>query len=143
MRLAIAIVLLLGVSASGWTDQKTPPPEACKDEEAMAADYKKSVGDLMGNVKKEDLPAFQRNFHRKNCLTKLGLYANILSGVTACFDMAIQDSATPKQRVETYKAKRDAYSKAKESVSDYRDSLKKVEREEEAKKLIEKMEFAD
>ena len=84
----------------------------------------------------------QHDFHRKNCLTKLGLYANILSGVTACFDTVIQDSATPKQQVETYKAKRDAYSKAKESVSHYRDSLKKVEAEEEAKKLIEKMEFA-
>ena len=109
----------------------------------MAADYKKSLGDLVGAVKKENLPAFQHDFHRKNCLTKLGLYANILTGVTACFDMAIQDSATPKQRVETYKAKRDAYGKAKESVSQYRDSLKKAEAEAESKKLIEKMEFAD
>ena len=143
MRLAIAIVLLLGVSASGRTDQKTPPPEACRDEEAMAADYKKSLGDLVSNVKKEDLAAFQHNFHRKNCLTKLGLYTNILSGVTACFDVAIQDSATPKQRVATYKAKRDAYGKVKETVSQYHDSLKKVEAEVEAKKLIEKMEVAD
>jgi len=143
MRLAIAIVLLLGLSASGWTDQKTPPPAACQDEEAMAADYKKSLGDLVGAVKKENLPAFQHDFHRKNCLTKLGLYANILTGVTACFDTAVQDSATPKQQVETYKAKRDAYNKAKEDVSQYRDSLKKVEAEGEAKKLIEKMEFAD
>ncbi|MGA2631851.1 MAG: hypothetical protein ABSG54_16770 [Terriglobia bacterium] len=69
MRLAIAIVLLLGVSASGWTDQKTPPPEACQDEQAMAADYKKTLGDLVTTVKNENLPAFERAFHRKTCLT--------------------------------------------------------------------------
>ena len=109
----------------------------------MAADYKKSLGDLVSTVKKEALPAFQHDFHRKNVLSKLGLYANILSGVTACFDKAIQDSATPKQRVAAYKAKREAYGKVKDSISQYHESLKKVEKEQEAKNLIEKMEFAD
>jgi uncharacterized protein YpuA (DUF1002 family) len=71
------------------------------------------------------------------------LYFDVLNGATACFDMAIHDSATPKEQVETYKAKRDAYGKAKESVSHHRDSLKKVEEEEGAKKLIEKIGFAD
>lgn len=139
----MAMFLLLAVSESGGTEQKTPPPEACQDGEAMAADYKKTLGDLVSTVKNENLPAFERAFHRKNCLTRLGLYADILKDATACFDTAIQDSATPKQQAETYKAKRDDYSKAKESVSHYRDSLKKVEGEAEAKKLIERMGFAD
>jgi hypothetical protein len=134
------LLLLVGIS-TGLADEKKSAPPACQDEEAMVADYEKGISELISTVQKESLADFSRAFHRKSCLTKLTLSLGILDTATACFDQAVQDSATPKGQVEAYKAKRDAYAKLKDKLSHYRDAVKAAEEEKAAKALIEKFDL--
>ena len=75
-------------------------------------------------VENESFSAFERAFNRKNCLTMLDLYSNVLNDATASSDTAIHDSETPKQQVENHKARHDAFGKTKESISHRPDPLK-------------------
>ena len=141
MRMVIASLLLLGIASIGVAGQKQAAPPACQDEEAMVTDYEKGLQDLVGTVKKENLADFERTYHRKSCLTKLTLCVSVLDGAVACFDKAAQDSSTPKEQAGAIAAKRDAYTKLKENVGHYRDSLKTTEADKDAKALIEKFEI--
>lgn len=145
MRKIIGVLLVLGgfSSVTVLAQKKDAPPPACQDEEAMVADYEKSLNELVGTVRDENLESFQRAYHRKSTLTKLTLCTSIVDVAMACFDRSAQDGSTPKDQAETYKAKRDAYAKLKDKVAQYRDSLKAAEMDKDAKPLIEKMEFPD
>jgi len=109
----------------------------------MATDYKKSLTDLVATVQKESQADFERAYHRKSCLTKLTLCVGVVEGLTACFDKAAQDSATPKSQAGTYKAKRDLYMKFHDKIVQYRDSLKATENEKSAKQQIEKFDLTN
>lgn len=140
MKKAIGILLLLvGIPAAA--DQKEAPPQACQDEEAIVADYNKTLTELVGTVKKETLEDFRRAYHRRSTLTKLTLCTGMIDGAMSCLEQSAQDSSTPKDQAESYKTKHDAYAKLKDKVVQYRDSLKTAEMDEDAKPLIEKMEF--
>jgi len=137
----IGVLLLVVGVASGLADEKPPAPPACQDEEAMVTDYEKSLQDLVGTVKKENLADFARAYHRKTCLTKLNLCASMIDGAVACLDSAAQGSSASKEQAGAIAAKRDAYTKLKEKVGHYRDSLKTTEADKDAKALIEKFEI--
>lgn len=141
MRTEIVYLLLMGAASIGVAGQKQAPPPACQDEEAMVTDYEKGLQDLVGTVKKENLADFERAYHRKTCLTKLNLCASILEGAIACLDSAAQDSSASTEQAGAIAAKRDAYTKLKEKVGHYRDSLKTAEADKDAKALIEKFEI--
>jgi hypothetical protein len=143
MKRGIELVLLMGAVGAGVLAPKPLLAQACQDEEAMVADYKKSIADLAATVKKESLEDFTKAYHRKNCLTKLTLAVGIVSGAADCFEKAAQDPATPKDQMETDKSKHDSYLKLKEKVSHYRDALKPVEDAKDAKTLIEKINLAE
>ena len=143
MRIGILGALFLGIAAAGLADQKeAPPPPACQDEEAMVADYQKSLTELTETVKKEGLPEFQSHYHRKNYLTKLTLYVGLLDGVVGCFDNASHDSKATKDQASGYQTKRDSLTKLKGKLSGYRDSLKASEVDKDAKALIEKFDVS-
>jgi hypothetical protein len=146
MRIGFLGALLIGIVTVGLAGQKqkqatAPPP--CQDEETMVGDYTKDLTSLTATVEGEDLGTFQRTFHRKTCLTKLTLCASILDGAVTCFEKAEQDPATPKDQVEGCKAKHDRYTKLKEKVSHYRDTLKATEDYKKAKALIEQFDFSN
>jgi len=144
MRIGLLGALLFGIATVGLASQKQAPlPPPCQDEETMVADYTKDLTSLTATVKGENLAAFQRAFHRKTCLTKLTLCAGVLDGAVDCFEKAAADPATPRDQVETCKAKRDRYARLKEKVSHYRDTLKATEGYKEAKALIEQFDFSN
>ncbi len=144
MMKAMGVLLLLaGVSAAAADQKKEAPPPACGDEEVMVADYRKTLTELVGTVKTESLDDFRRAYHRKSCLTKLMLCTTVVEGAVACFEHAAQDTSTPKAQAETYKTKRDGYAKLKDRVGRYRDALKAAEIDEDAKPLIEEMNFTE
>jgi len=136
------LLLIVGVSP-GLADEKKTAPPACQDEEAMVADYQQGLTELVATVQKESLADFERTFHRKSCLTKLTLCDGILDTGTACFDKALQESKPSKDQAGAYKAKREAYAKLKERISQYRDSLKATEQGKAAKAMIEKFDLAN
>lgn len=138
-RTALVVGAALGLSLG-------PPrlcAQACKDEEAMAADYKKDFADRVATVKKESLPDFERAFHQKTILSKLTLYTNIVDTVMDCLNKAAQDASTPKEEAEALKPKLAAYAKLKATVQHDRDALKAAEAPKDAKDLIAKFDLAD
>lgn len=141
MAKGIGVLLILAGTFVALAGQKATRPPACQDEEALVTDYEKSLTELVGTVRKESLEDFQRTYHRKSCLIKLNLCAGTLEGAVACFDKASQDRTATKQQISDYKTKHDSYSKLRDKVSQYRDSLKAVEVDKDAKALIEKFDF--
>lgn len=139
-------LLRVGLPIVGVVFLMGPEPafaQACKDEEAMVEDYKKSILDLVETVKKETLPEFERAYHQKNCLTKLTLSVSLVDGLVSCLEKAAQDPAALKQDVQTYKTKRETYVKLKEKVQQNRDALKTTATGKDAKALIEKIDLSN
>jgi len=121
-----------------------PPPlaaQVCKDEEAMVAEYKKSVADMVEMVKKESLLDFEKAFHQKNVTTKLALFGSMVDGYIACLQKRASDSTTPKEDADAAKGKIDTYSKLKDKIKQDRDAVKAAPTGKEAKSLIEKIAY--
>jgi len=131
----------MGTAVLGLFAQPSLRAQACQDEEAMVADYKKTISDLAASVKKESLEEFERAYHRKSCLTKLTLSLGIVGGAADCFNKAAEDPATPKDQAAADKAKSDIYTKLKDKLGRYRDALKSTEAGKDAKALIEKIDL--
>jgi len=139
----MGIVLLLSLMPAGLVSQRPLFAQACQDEEAMVADYTKTITGLVAAVQKESLADFERLYHRKSCLAKLTSCASFLDGLVACLEKAPQDPTATKEQKQAYRAKHESYSKLKEKVAQYRDSLKATEVGKEAKALIEKFDLAN
>lgn len=143
MKTRIAIVIFLTLASTDLLSQRPAPAPSCQDEDMMVGEYKKTVTELVTTIKKESLQEFDKAYHRKSCLIKLTMWVGALDGAMNCLDKAAQDRAAAKSQVESYKAKRDSYSKLKEKVAQYRDSLKATEPHKDAKALIDKFDFSD
>jgi soluble cytochrome b562 len=143
MKTGIVLFLFLAGAVSGLAEDKKSASQACADEETMVTDYQKGISDLVGTVHKEKLEEFERAFHRKSCLNKLNLCEGILDTANACLDDTLKNSSTSKADAESYRAKRDAYSKLKARLIQYRDSLKSKEEDKAAKALIETFDLAN
>ena len=65
-----------------------------------------------------------------------------MSGLVSCLDKATQDTTATKEEIESYKAKRDTYTKLKEKLDESRKTLKAAADAKDAKALIEKIELA-
>jgi hypothetical protein len=139
----IRLLLLCGVMSVGLLSQRPLFAQACQDEEAMVVDYKKTITGLVATVQKESLADFERLYHRKSCLVKLTLCGSVLDGLVVCLEKAPQDPTATKEQKQAYTAKHESYSKLKEKVAQYRDSLKATEVGKEAKALIEKFDLAN
>jgi hypothetical protein len=141
MRSTIWIALLVGAAGFLLTPQRVSA-QACKDEEEMSADYKQAMAGLVATVKKESLPDFEKAFHQKGTVTKLTLYGSMVGGLVTCLEKAAQDSATPKEQADAYKAKRETDVKLKDKIQHDRDTLKVMEASKDAKAFIEKLDLA-
>lgn len=134
---------LLGVAVlTGFLGSRPLLAQSCQDEEAMVADYQKSITELVETVKKESLEDFLKAYHQKNCLTKLSLCVSMVSGVVSCLDRASQDPTATKEQVDAYKAKHDRYAKLKDTIEQNRKALKGTDSAKEAKALIEKFDVS-
>jgi uncharacterized protein YaiL (DUF2058 family) len=109
----------------------------------MVNDYKKSLADLVGTVRKETLSDFQNAFHQKTSLTKLTLYGTVVGGLMSCLEKAEQDATATKEQVDAYKAKHETYAKLKDKIQQDRNALKAAEAPKSAKELIAKFDLAN
>ena len=141
MKFRIVFALVLG---SAFVLLSGPPQlfaQACKDDEGMVADYKKTVTDLVETVKKESLLDFQKAFHQRNVMSKMTLFGSVVDGMISCLQKRANDPATLKADADAAKAKIDAYNKLKDKIKQDREALKAAQSEKEAKALIEKFDF--
>lgn len=143
MKNLIRVALLMGATLGCLLSTDPLYAQACKDDEAVVEDYKKSVNELVQTVKKESLVDFQRAYHQKSCLTKLTLCGISVERLVSCLEKASQDTTVAKEEVEAYKAKREPYAKLKEKVQQERSRLKATEAPKDAKALIEKIELSN
>ncbi len=121
-----------------WLGPRPLLGQACKDEEMMSDESRKTLVELVDTVKKESLQDFQRAYHQKSCLNKLTFSLNAVNGVLACLDKAAQDTTAAKEDLDSYKAKQEAYAKRKERIEHDRKALKDAADAKDAKALIEK-----
>jgi uncharacterized protein YaiL (DUF2058 family) len=117
--------------------------QACKDEEGMATEDKKSLTEVVDMVKKESLQDFQRGYHQKSCLNKLTFSSIALNGLVGCLDKAVQDTTAEKEDIDSYKAKRETYGKLKDRIEEDRKALKTAADAKEAKAVIEKFNYSN
>jgi len=115
--------------------------QVCTDDEAMVADYRQSVTDMIETVKKDTLPDFEKAFHRKNVTTKLTLFGSMVDGLISCLQKRASDPTTPKEDADAAKVKIDAYSKLKDKIKQDRDALKAAQSSKAAKTLIERFAY--
>jgi len=141
MKCWIVFALVLG---SALVLPSGPPQlsaQVCKDEEGMAADYKKAVMEMVETVKKERLLDFEKAFHQKSVTNKLTFFGSMVDGYISCLQKRASDPTTPKEEADAAKGKIDAYSKLKDKIKQDRDAVKAAQTEKEAKALIEKIAY--
>ena len=143
MKSAITIALIAGAASSCFFVPQPVFAQQCKDEEALVVDYKKGLTELVDTTRKETQANFEKAFHQKTGLTKLGLCSMMVDELVSCLDKASADSTATKDQVEAIKAKREAYSKLKEKLEENRKSLKAKEDSKAAKALMEKLEYSN
>jgi len=138
----ITWVVLLGAIGSCFLSRVRIIAQQCQDEEAMVVEYSKSLTELVETTRKEGLPAFEKGYHQKACLTILTLCIGMLDELVGCLEKASVDSTAPKDQVEAYKAKRDAYSRLKDKMEGDQKALKASDDSKTAKSLIGKFDFS-
>ncbi len=116
----VAIALLAGPSARAQA--------ACQDEETMAQSMVQDVAASVDTVKKESESDFESKYHQKALTNKLTFAMSAVDGAVQCLDKASGDP--------TVAARKDAESKLKAKLSDYRTELKAKTEPKAAKELI-------
>lgn len=142
MKWRTGAILLAGTLLSICIPGRTLLAQACKDEEAMIEDYRKSLTDMVAQVKGESLEDFTRHFHQKSCLSKLGLCSTIVSVANQCLDKASRDPSTTKEQGKEIEAKRQSYNALQAKAEEYSKELKASESPKDAKALIAKFDLS-
>jgi hypothetical protein len=142
MKWSTVLGLVLGSTFILFTGSSPLSAQGCKDEEGMAADYTKSVTDLVETVKKESLTDFAKAFHQKTVASRLTFYGNMVDSVIGCLQKSASDPATEKADADAAKGKIESYTKIKEKIKQDRDALKAAQTDKDAKSLIEKFTFS-
>jgi|YelNatPaOPRAMG01_1025707.scaffolds.fasta_scaffold12101_3 hypothetical protein len=112
--------------------------QTCTDDEGMVKSYVQSITDLIGTVKKESLPDFEREYHEQSCLTRLTLALGIVNSLIDCLNKAAKDPAATQEQIAAIKSKLQSYTKLKSTLEQDHDSLKAAKDTKTAKALIEK-----
>jgi len=142
MKNLIKLILLSGIF---WVCFLSPPiliAQQCQDEEGIAKDYVKDLNEAVETARKESLADFEKGYHQKSTLTKLGLTLDMVGEVKDCLDKASQDSTATKEQVDAYKAQQETYSKLAEKITADQKALKAAEEPKAAKALIEKFDYS-
>jgi hypothetical protein len=139
----MVIFILLGTISSCFLDRPELLAQECKDEEAVVADYIKDLTVLVETTRKESLPEFEKAYHQKACLSKLGFCLSMVNDLLGCMEKASVDPTAGKDQADATKAKHDAYTKFKDKLEEYRKSLKRTDDSKAAKDLIGKFDFSN
>ena len=140
MKARMGTALLVGIGLGLLFSPRPLVAQACKDEESMVIEEKKTFAELVDAVKKESLADFQKDYHQKTALNRLTFYDTMTGGLVSCLEKASQDTAALKEDVDAAKAKHDLYASLKAKIDHERDTLKATQNAKDAKALIEKSE---
>ena len=99
----------------------------------------KEVSDLVDSVKKENVSDFQNHYHQKSYLSKATFLVSVVGGLVDCLEKAAQDATASKEQADSYKSKRESYTKLKSKVEQDKNAVKSTDDAKGAKALIEKM----
>lgn len=143
MKHTIQVALVLGACLVSWLGPRPALAQACKDEEMMTSESKKTLVDVVEMVKKESLSDFKKAYHRNSCLNKLNFSLTAVNGLVSCLDKAVQDTTATKEDIDAYKAKREASAKLKDKMEEDRKALKAASEAEAAKAVIEKFSYSN
>jgi len=142
MKHIASVLSLAGVACVCTLVPQPLQAQACQDEESMVVEYKKGLVELIDATRKETLPDFEKAYHQKAGVTKLGLTASMVDGLVECLDKATQDPAA-KDQADALKAKRESYGKLKEKLEADRKSLKEARDPKAAKSVLAKLEYVN
>lgn len=143
MNRVIVIALLTGAALSCFLVPRPLFAQQCQDVEAMVQDYRKGLTELVETTRKETQSDFDKAFHQKTGVTKLGLCSMMVDELVSCLEKASEDSTATKDQVEAYKTKRTTYSKFKEKLEEDRKSIKAAEDSKTAKALMGKLVYPE
>ena len=136
-------ITLLVVSGVGlFSGPQRAFAQACKDEVSMVEASKQDLLELVGTVKKESLPDFERDNHQKSVVSRLSIHLSMLDELVSCLQKAAQDASAPKADAEADKAQHDAAAKLLEKIQQERDAIKAAQDSKNAKPLVEKLDLA-
>ena len=68
----------------------------------MVVDYKKGLTELVETTRKETQANFEKAFHQKTGVTKLGLCLMMVDELVSCLDKASEDATATKDQAEAY-----------------------------------------
>lgn len=142
MKNLIKLVLLPGIFWVCFLSPSMLVAQQCQDEEGMGKDYVKDLNDAVETARKESLGDFEKGYHQKSTLTKLGLSLGMVNEVVDCLDKASQDSTATKEQVDAYKAQHETYAKLAEKIGADQKALKAAEDPKAAKAIIEKFDYS-
>jgi hypothetical protein len=142
MKNLIKLVLLSGTFWVCFLSPSMLFAQQCQDEEGIAKDYVKDLNDAVEAARKESLEEFEKAYHQKSTISKLGLTLGMVNEVKDCLDKATQDSTATKEQVDAYKAQQETYSKLIEKIEADQKALKAAGDPKAAKALIEKFDYS-
>ncbi len=143
MKGTVYIALVLGASLVTLLGARPLFAQACKDDELMANESKKSIAELVETVKKESLAEFNRAYHQRSSLSRLTVCLSTVNGLVSCLEKASQDTTATPEDAAANKAKLETYTKLKGKIDQDRKALKNASDPKEAKALIEKFNLSD
>lgn len=138
MKRRILAIIFAGPLLFGLPIVQSLHGQTCNDDEGMVKSYVQSLSDLVGAVKKESLPDFQRDYHEQSCLTRLTLSLGIVNSLIDCLTKAAKDPAATQQQAAAVKSKLDNYVKLKSLLEQDQNALKAAKDPKTAKTVIEK-----
>ena len=142
MKRRILVALSGGILLIGFSIEPPLHAQTCNDDEAMVKSYVSALTDTVSAVQKESLSDFEKDFHQKTCMTKLGLSLDIVDGLLGCLDKAAKDTTITKEQADAVNTKRQSYGKLKDKLTRDRSELKGAQDSKAAKALIEKFDLS-
>ena len=143
MRKPATVALILATSLLILLIATPTQGQSCKDETEMVSETQQNLNESVAQIKKESQADFEREFHQKSCLAKLGLSESLVGELVGCLDKAIQDPAATKEQLADYKTKRDTAAKLKDKITQAHTALKNAADPKAAKAAIDKFDFAN
>ena len=116
--------------------------QACKDEVTMVEGSRQNLLELVGTVKKESLPDFERDNHQKSAVSRLSIHVGMLGELVSCLEKAAQDASAPKADADAAKAQHDIAAKLLDKIQQERDAIKAAQDSKNAKPLVEKVDLS-
>ncbi|MGO8791179.1 MAG: hypothetical protein ACLQVL_27870 [Terriglobia bacterium] len=142
MRIGRCIALVMGIGFGLMAWPHSVAAQACKDETSMVDESKKALADAVSTVKQESLSDFEKAYHQKSVVNKLGFFGVTVDSLLTCLEKDAQDQSASKEVVDAAKAQHEIYVKLKDKIQHDHNTLKALAAPKQAKEYVEKLDEA-